>query len=146
MEVIRLTMVGHVIFNPGTKSAVKSMVEGIVTIAYGSSVLVEMDYILHNPVSIMHPKVFEFIFSISDGIEWTKVSPEFRKEGGIGICPSRRIGVVRMEDIWFKPVEGHTGEERDHLVDFGGVHVECVRPVIKVQLEGNNEHLQFPWV
>ena len=77
MEVIRLTMVSHIIFNLGTKSAVKSMAEGIITIAYDSSVLIETDYILHNPVSIMHPKVFEFIFSISDGIEWTKVSPEF---------------------------------------------------------------------
>ena len=77
MEVIRLTMVGHIIFNPGTKSTVKSMAEGIVTIAYDSSVLVETDYILHDPVSVVHPKIFEFIFSVPDGVKWTKVSPEF---------------------------------------------------------------------
>ena len=70
-------MVSHVIFNPGTKSTVKSMAEGIVTIAYDSSVLIETDYILHNPVSVTHSKIFEFIFSISNGVKWTKVSLEF---------------------------------------------------------------------
>ena len=54
--------------------------------------------------------------------------------------------MVGVEDIWFKQVKGHTREERDSVVDFGGVHVECVGPVIKVQLEGNNECLQFLWV
>ena len=76
MEVIRLTMVSHIIFNPDTKSAVKSIAERVITIAYDSSMLVETDYILHNLVSIAHPKIFEFIFSISNGVKWTKVSPE----------------------------------------------------------------------
>ena len=77
MEVIRLTMVSHIIFNPGTKSTVKSVTEEIITIAYDSSVLVEMDYILHNLVSVMHLKIFKFIFSISNSVKWTKVSPKF---------------------------------------------------------------------
>ena len=54
--------------------------------------------------------------------------------------------MVRMEDIWFKPVEGHTREERDSIVDFSGLYTESIGPVIKVQLEGNNECLQFLWV
>lgn len=125
---------------------VKGMAKGIVTIADNSSMLIETDYILHNPVSVTHPKIFEFIFSITDGIKGAKIGSEFRKESGIGVCPGSRIGVVRMEDIWFEPVEGHTGKEGNSIVDFGGVCTECVRPVIEVQLQGNDKRLQFPWV
>ena len=49
--------------------------------------------------------------------------------------------MVGMKDVWFKLVEGHTRGERDSIIDLSSVHVECVGPVIKVQLEGNNEHL-----
>ncbi len=51
-----------------------------------------------------------------------------------------------MEDIWFKPVESGAGEEGNGKVDFVGIHRKCSGSVIKVQLEGHNESLDFPWV
>ncbi len=88
--------------------------------------------------------MFEGIFGISDGIEGTKVGSEFLKEGSVGILPCRRIPWIRAEDVWFKPVESGAREEGNGIVDFVGIHRKCSGSVIKVQLEGHNESLEFP--
>ncbi len=37
-------------------------------------------------------------------------------------------------------------EKRDSVVDFVGIHCKSSESVIKVQLEGHNESLEFLWV
>ncbi len=87
--------------------------------------------------------MFEGIFSISDGVKGTKVGSEFLKEGSIGILPCRQIPRIWAEDIWFKPVESGAREEGNGIVDFVGIRHKCSGSVIKVQLEGHNEILEF---
>ncbi len=129
-----------------TKSAVESMAKGIVAVANLGGILIELNHILHDSVSIMHSEMFESIFSISDGIEGTKVSSEFLKECSIGVLPCRQISRIRAEDIWFKPVKSGAGEEGNGIVEFVGIRHKCNGSVIKVQLEGDNESLEFPRV
>ncbi len=103
-------------------------------------------HVLHDSVSVTHLEMFDGILSISDGVERTKVGSEFIKEGGIGVLPCRRIPYIWVEDVWFKPVESGAGEKGNSVVDFVGICHKCSGSVIKVQLEGHNESLQFPWV
>ena len=51
-----------------------------------------------------------------------------------------------MEDVWFKPVKSGAGKEGDGVVDFTGIHRKSSGSVIKVQLKGDNESLELPWV
>ncbi len=90
-EIVRLPMVSHIILNVCAKSAVKSMAKGIVTIANLGGVLIELNHILHDSVSVPHPEMFEGILGISDGIEGTKIGSKFLKEGSIGVLPCRQI-------------------------------------------------------
>ncbi len=136
----------HIILDACTKSAVESMAKGIVPVANLGGILIELNHILYDSVSVMHPEMFEGIFGISDGVEGTKVGSEFLKERGVGVLPCRRILRIRAEDIWFKPVESGAGEEGNGIVDFVGIRRKCSGSVIKVQLEGDNESLEFPWV
>ncbi len=136
----------HIILDTCTKSAVESMAKGIVAVANLGGILIELNHILYDSVSIMHLEMFEGIFGISNGVEGTKVGSEFLKECSIGVLPCRRILRVRAEDIWFKPVESSAREEGNGVVDFVGIRHKCSGSVIKVQLEGDNESLGFPWV
>ncbi len=120
--------------------------QGIVAVANLGGILIELNHILHDSVSVTHLEMFEGIFGISDGIEGTKVGSEFLKKCSIGVLPCRRIRRIRAEDIWFKPVESGAGEEGDGIVDFVGIRRKCSGSVIKVQLEGDNESLEFPRV
>ncbi len=90
--------------------------------------------------------MFKGILGISDGIKWTKVGSEFFKEGGIGVLPGRRIPWIWVKDVWFKPVEGGAEEKGDGIVDFVGICHKSSGSVIKVQLEGDNESLEFPQI
>ncbi len=53
---------------------------------------------------------------------------------------------VWAEDVWFKPVESGAREKGNGIVDFVGIRCKCSGSVIKVQLEGHNESLEFPQV
>ncbi len=90
--------------------------------------------------------MFKGILGILDSIERTKIGSKFVKEGSVGVLPCRRIPWIWAEDVWFKPVEGSTGEKGNGVVDFTRIHCKCSGSVIKVQLEGDNESLEFPWV
>ena len=111
------------------------MAKGIVAVANLGGILIELNHILHDSVSITHPEMFKGIFGISDGVEGTKVGSEFLKERSVGILPCRQIPRVWAEDVWFKPVESGAGEEGNGVVDFVGVRRKCSGSVIKVQLE-----------
>ncbi len=129
----------HIILNVCAKSAVESMVKGIVAVANLGGILIELNHIFHDSVSIAHPEMFE-------GIERTKIGSKFVKEGGIGVLPCQRIPRIWVEDVWFKLVEGSAREKGDGVVDFVGIHRKSSGSVIKVQLEGHNKSLEFPWV
>ena len=144
MEVIRLTMVSHIILNSCAKSMVESMAKGIVAVANLGGILIELNRILHDSVSVAHPEMFEGILSISDSIKRTKIGSKFIKEGVVGVLPCWQILRVWAEDVWFKPVEGGAGEKGDGVVDFVGIRRKSSGSVIKVQLEGHNESLEFP--
>ncbi len=122
----------------------RKQAKGIVAVANLGGILVELNHILHDSVSVTHPEMFEGIFGISDGIKGAKVGSEFLKERSIGVLPCRQIPQIRAEDIWFKPVESGAGEEENGIVDFVGIRCKCSGSVIKVQLEGHNESLEFP--
>ncbi len=139
-------MVSHIILNVCAKCAVESMVKGIVAVANLGGVLVELNHILHDSVSVVHPEIFEGILSISDGIKGTKVGLEFVEEGDVGVLPCRWVLRIWGEDVWFKPVEGGARETGNGIVDFTGICCKCGGSVIKVQLEGDNESLEFPQV
>ncbi len=143
MEIVQLSVVSHIILDACTKSAVESMAKEIVAIANLGGILIELNHILHDSVSVTHSEMFEGIFGISDGIKGTKVGSEFLKEHSIGVLPCRQILWIRAEDIWFKPVESGAGEEGNGIVDFVGICRKCSGSVIKVQLEGDNESLEF---
>ncbi len=145
-EIVRLPVVSYIIINVCTKSMVESMVKGIVAVANLGGVLVELNHILHDLVSVAHPEMYEGILSISDGIKRTKVGLEFIKEGGIGVLPPQWIPRIWVEDVWFKPVKSSAREKGDGIVDFVGICRKSSGSVIKVQLEGDNESLEFPWV
>ncbi len=125
---------------------VENMVKGIVTVANLGGILIELNHVFHDSVSVTHLEMFESILSISDGIERTKVGSEFVKEGSIGVLPCLQIPWIWAEDVCFKPVEGGAGEKGTGVVDFTGIHCKSSGSVIKVQLEGDNESLEFPWV
>ncbi len=108
--------------------------------------MIELNHVFHDSVSVAHPEMFKSILGISDGIERTKVGSEFVKEGGIGVLPCRQIPWIWAEDVWFKPVEGGAGEKGNSVVDFTGIRRKSSGSVIKVQLGGDNESLEFPWV
>ncbi len=146
MEIIRFSMVSHIILNVCTKSAVESMVKGIVAVANLGGILIELNYILHDSVSIAHLEMFKGILGISDGIERIKVGSEFIKKGGIGVLPCWQIPWVWPENVWFKPVEGGAGEKENGTADFVGIRCKSSESVIKVQLEGDNESLEFLWL
>ncbi len=94
----------------------------------------------------MHPEMFKAILSISDGIKRTKVGSEFIKEGSMGVLPCQWIPRIWTEDVWFKPVKSGAREKRDSIVDFVGICRKSGGSVIKVQLEGHDESLEFPQV
>ncbi len=142
-EIVRLPVVSHIILDACTKSAVESMAKGIVAVANLGGILIELNHILHDLVSVTHPEMFKGIFGISDGVKGTKVGSEFLKERSIGVLPCQQIPWIRAEDIWFKPVESGAREEGNGVVDFVGIHRKCNGSVIKVQLEGHNESLEF---
>ncbi len=84
-------MMSHIILDACTKSTVESMAKGIVAVANLGGILIELNHILHDLVSVTHPEMFEGIFSISDGVEGTKVGSEFLKERSVGVLPCWRI-------------------------------------------------------
>ncbi len=124
-EIVRLPMVSHIILNACTKSMVESMAKGIVAVTDLGGVLIELNHVFHDSVSIAHPEMFKSILSISNDIEGTKVGSKFVKEGGVGVLPGRQIPQIWVEDIWFKPVEGGAGEKENGIVDFVGIHCKC---------------------
>ncbi len=52
MEIVRLPVVSHVILNVCAKSAVESMAKGIVAIAHLGGILIELNHILYDSVSV----------------------------------------------------------------------------------------------
>ncbi len=143
-EVVRFPVVSHIILNACAKSVVESMVKGIVTVAnLGGGVLIELNHILHDSVSVAHPEMFEGILGISNSIERTKIGSKFVKEGGVGVLPCQQILWIWVEDVWFKPVEGGAGEKGNSVVDFTGIRHKSSGSVIKVQLEETMKALSF---
>ncbi len=136
----------HIILNACAKSVVDSMAKGIVTIANLGGILIELNHIFHDLVSVVHPEMFEGILGISDSIERTKIGSKFVKKDGVGVLPCWWVPWVWVEDVWFKPVEGGAREKGNGIVDFTGICHKSSGSVIKVQLEGDNESLEFPWV
>ncbi len=145
-EIVRLSMMSHIIFNACTKSAVEGMAKGIVTVTDLGGILIELNHVFHDSVSVAHPEMFKSIFGISNGIKGAKVGLEFVKKGSVGVLPCWQILQIWAEDVWFKPVEGGAREKGNGVVDFTGIHRKSSRSVIKVQLEGDNESLEFLWV
>ncbi len=121
---------------------VESMVKGIVAVANLGGILIELNHIFHDLVSVAYLEMFEGILSISDSIERTKIGSKFIKEGSVGVLSCWQILRVWAEDVWFKPVEGGAGEKGDGVVDFVGICHKSSGSVIKVQLEGYNESLE----
>ncbi len=145
-EIVRLPVMSHIILNACTKSAVEDMAKGIVVVADLGGVLIELNHVFHDSVSVMHPEMFESILGISNGIKGTKVGLEFIEESSVGVLPCRQIPRIWVEDVWFKPVKGGAGEKENGVVDFTSIRRKSSGSVIKVQLEGNNKSLEFPWV
>ncbi len=83
MEIVRFSVVSHIIFDVCAKSTVEGMAEGIVAIINLGGILVELNHILHDLISVMHLVMFQGILSISNGIKRAEVGSEFVKEGGI---------------------------------------------------------------
>ncbi len=130
MEIVRLPVMSHIILDMCTKSAVESMVKGIITIANLGGILIELNHVFHDSVSVMHLEMFEGILGISDGIERIKVGLEFIKEGSRGVLPCWWIPWVWAEDVWFKPVKSGAGEKENGVVDFVGIHHKSSGSVI----------------
>ncbi len=145
-EIVRFPVVSHIVLDACAKSVVESMAKGVVAVANLGCILIELHHIFHDLVSVMHPEMFEGILSISDSIEGTKIGLKFIKEGGVGVLPCQWIPRIWAEDVWFKPVESSAREKGNGVVDFTGICRKCSESVIKVQLEGDNESLGFPWV
>ncbi len=143
MEVVRLPVMSHIILNACAKSMVESMVKEIVAIANLGGILIELNHVLHDLVSVVHLEMFKGILSISDGIERTKIGSEFIKEGSVRVLPCQWIPRIWAEDIWFNPVKSSAREKGNGVVDFVGIHRKGSGSVIKVQLEGHNEGLEF---
>ncbi len=120
------------------------MMEGIVAVANLGGVLIKLNHILHNPVTVAHPEMFKSILGSSNGMKRSKVHSEFVKESGIGVLPHQWILQIWMEDVWFEPVKSGTGEKGNDVVDFVGIRRKGSGSVVKVQLEGDNESLEFP--
>ncbi len=72
-EIVRLPMVSHIILNACAKSVVESMAKGIVAVANLRCILIELNHIFHDSVSVAHLEMFEGILGISDSIERTKL-------------------------------------------------------------------------
>ncbi len=83
MEIVRLSMVSHIILHVSAKSAADGMAEGIIAVANLGGVLIELNHVLHDSVSVAHPEMFKGVLSISDGIERAKISSKFVKESSI---------------------------------------------------------------
>ncbi len=132
-----------IILDAGTKSTVEGMAEGIITVANLRGILIELNHILHDSVSIIHLEMFKGIFSISNGIERTKVVSEFIEKCGIGVLLCQQIPQIRMEDGGCKPVKSSARKEGDSILDFAGICCKSSGSVIKVQLEGDNKSLEF---
>ncbi len=122
---------------------VESMMEGIIAVANLGGVLIELNHILHDLVFIGHLEMFQGVLGISNGIKGAKVGSEFIEESGIRVLPCWQIPWIWMENVWFKPVKSSARKERDGIVDFIGIHHKCSESVIKVQLKGDNESLEF---
>ncbi len=142
-EIVRFPVVSYIILTACAKSTVESMAKEIVAVANLGGILIELNHIFHDSVSVMHPEMFKGVLGISDSIERAKIGSKFIKEGSIGVLPCQRILQVWAEDVWFKPVEGGAREEGDGVVDFVGIHCKSSGSVIKVQLKGDNESLEF---
>ncbi len=89
----------HIILDAGAKSAVEGMAEGIVAVTNFGGILIELNHILHDLVSIVHPEMFKSILSISDSIEGSEIDMEFVKEGSVRVLPCQRILWIWMEDV-----------------------------------------------
>ncbi len=106
----------------------------------------KLNHILHNLVSIVHLEMFKGILRVSNGIKRTKVGSEFLKESSVTVFLCQQIPQIWMEDVCFKPVKSSAREKRNSVVDFTGICHKSSGSVIKIQLEGANESLEFPWV
>ncbi len=121
-EIVRFPVVGHIILNACAKSVVESMVKGIIAIANLGGILIELNHIFHDSVSIAHPEMFKGILGISDSIKRTEIGSKFVKEGGVGVLPCWQIPRIWVEEVWFKPVKGGAREKGNGVVDFTGIH------------------------
>ncbi len=111
-EIVKLSVVSHIILDAGTMSVVEGMTEGIIAVTDLGGILIELNHILHDSVSVVHPGMFEGILSIFNSIKKTKVGSEFVKKGSIRVLPCQQIPWVWMEDVWFKPVKSGAGKKK----------------------------------
>ncbi len=138
-----LSVVSHIILDAHAKSTVEGMMEGIVAATNLGCILVELNHILHDLVSVAHLTMFQGILGISDGIERAKIGLEFVKECSIRVLPCQQVLQIGTEDVWSKPVKSSAGKEKDGVVDFTGICCKGSGSIIKVQLKGDNESIKL---
>jgi len=65
---------------------------------------VEVYYVLHNTVSILHPEMLELMLSISDGVVRSKGTLELSNEVDPTVHPVWMVSwITGIQQVWFKP-------------------------------------------
>ena len=105
---------------------------------------VELNHILGDTLTVLHGQMVELVLRISNRVIWTKVSLEFQAELLVVFHPEwTEVGVIHMEEVWFKPLQGNTLKVGLHEGHFDMVLSEYQRAILKVQLTLHEEDLKF---
>ncbi len=67
-EIVRLFVVSHIILDADIKSVVEGMTERIIAIINLRGVLVELNHILYDLVSVTQSEMFKSILGVSDSV------------------------------------------------------------------------------
>jgi len=94
-------LVLEMIQESGVKQAAECAISIVLDLG-GESV--EVYYIPHNAVSILHPEVLELMLSISDGVVRSKGALELSDEMDPAVHPAWTVSqITRVEEVRFKP-------------------------------------------
>ncbi len=87
-------MVSHIILDASAKPMVEGMVEGIIAVANLGGILIELNHVLHDSVSVVHLEMFEGVLGISDGIKRAEIGWKFVKESSVRVLPCQWIPCI----------------------------------------------------
>ena len=111
-----------------------------------SSILIELDSILVESVTILHVKVTELGFRISNRIVDPKVILKLLDQMLKGYAPGRRICRIRIENFRFEPIKCRTSEIGKYERDFLRIRAEHVGTIVKVKVHIDKKGSKFAWV